>query len=209
MELIERLNWRYATKKFNPEREISDEDFNTLKEAVRLAASSYGLQLYKVLVIEDVELRKKLTPASWNQTQIEDASKLFVFCNYTSVERDDIQGIASKKEVANKMAKDSMKGYVDFIEGKLNEKSGAEIEAWTAKQTYLALGNLLNACAELKIDACPIEGFEPEQYNEILGLKDKGLNAAVVAAVGYRSEEDGTQHAPKVRKDEEELFEVR
>lgn len=208
MQLLEKLKWRYATKKFDAKKEISEEDFKTLKEAIRLSASSYGLQLYRVLIIEDKELREKLKPASWGQSQITDASKLFVFCNYATVKPEDVQEYLNLKAKAINVDPKELQGYADFINGKLGEKSATEIEAWTAKQTYIALGNLLYAAAELNIDACPMEGFEADQYNDILGLKEKGLNAAVIATVGYRSEEDQTQHAPKVRKSEEDLFEV-
>lgn len=208
MHLLENLNWRYATKKFDAKKEISEEDFKALKEAVRLSASSYGLQLYKVLIVEDEETRKKLQPASWGQTQIVDASKLFVFCNYATVKKEDVQAYFDLKAEKMGIEVSGLQGYVDFINGKLEEKSTQEIESWTAKQTYIALGNLLTAAAELKIDACPMEGFSPDEYSEILGLKEKGLNAAVIATVGYRSEDDETQHAPKVRKAEKDLFEV-
>ncbi len=107
------------------------------------------------------------------------------------------------------IAIDALKGYGDFIKGKLAEKSAVGLDHWTARQTYIALGNLLAACAELKIDACPMEGFEPEMYNEILGLTEEGLYAAVIATIGYRSEEDQTQHAKKVRKPMSSLFEVK
>ena len=208
MPLIEKLNWRYATKKFDASKEISDEDFATLKEAVRLSVSSYGLQLYKVLIIEDEEMRKKLQPASWGQSQIVDASKLFVFCNYDSVRPDHVQDYINRKAKSVDLDPSALQGYADFMNANLGERSTEELQVWTAKQVYLALGNLLDAAAELKIDACPMEGFEADQYDEILGLKAKGLKAAVIATVGYRSEEDDTQHAPKVRKAEADLFEV-
>ena len=206
MHLLEKLNWRYATKKFDANKEITEDDFKTLKEAVRLSVSSYGLQLYKVLIIENKELRTKLQPVSWGQTQIVDASKLFVFCNYATLKPEDVQEYINLKAKSINVDPKELQGYADFINSKLSERSGSEIEAWTAKQTYLALGNLLDASAELKIDACPMEGFEPDKYDEILGLKEKGLNAAVVAAVGYRSDEDQTQNSPKVRKPDEDLF---
>ena len=208
MPLHEKLNWRYATKKFDASKSISDDDFNSIKEAIRMAPSSYGLQLYKVLIIEDEETRKKLQPASWGQSQIVDASKLFVFCNYATVQPEDVQAYVNLKAEKMNMKVEDLQGYADFIVSKLGERTAEEIETWTSKQTYLALANLLDACAELKIDACPMEGFEADKYNEILGLSAKGLNAAVVATVGYRSDEDQTQHGPKIRKSMEDLFEV-
>lgn len=207
MELIEKLNWRYATKKFDSNKTISEQDLDTLKEAVRLSVSSYGLQLYKVLIITDKTIREQLKPASWNQSQITEASHLFVFCNYTDVKPEDIDDFISLTANTRGIEIDNLKGYGDFIKEKLNEKSEMEKTSWLKSQTYIALSNLINACAELKIDACPMEGFEAERYNDILDLKSKGLSAAVIATVGYRHEDDRTQGAPKVRKPSNILFE--
>lgn len=204
--IIEDLNWRYATKKFDATKKISSEDFETLKEVINLSPTSYGLQLYKVLIIEDEAMRKKLQPASWGQTQIVDADKLFVFCNYKTVKAEHVEAYTALKAEKMGMPKAELKGYADFIIGKLGERTEADLANWNAKQCYIALGNLLSACASLKIDACPMEGFEAEQYDEILGLSAQNLEAAVVATVGYRSDEDQTASAPKVRKAHSELF---
>ena len=209
MDFIKNLEWRYATKKFDTQKKVSTEDLEKIKEAIQLSASSYGLQLYKVLIIEDQATREKLKPASWGQPQITDASHLLVFCNYAKVSDDQIDEFIELKSKVQGIPINAIKGYGEFIKGKLAEKSSVEVDHWPARQTYIALGNLLAACAELKIDACPMEGFEPEMYNEILGLTEKGLSAAVVATVGYRSEEDQTQHAKKVRKPMDSLFEVK
>ncbi|NJB72227.1 nitroreductase [Saonia flava] len=208
MELLNNLKWRYATKHFDPSKKVSTENLDMLKEAVQLSVSSYGLQLYKVLVVENKQIREKLKPASWNQNQITDASHLFIFCNYTDVKSKHVDGYIEL--IANKQGIDvsDLSGYGDFMKEKIGEMAEEEQKSWTIRQTYLALGNLLNACAELKIDACPMEGFEAEKYNEILGLTEQGLNAAVIAPVGYRSQEDQTQFRPKVRKPLNELFEV-
>lgn len=208
MKLLENLNWRYATKKFDSIKKISAADLELLKEAIRLSASSYGLQLYKVLIIEDAEIRQKLQPASWGQSQIVDASQVVVFCNYTKISEADIDENIQLKSKTQNVDLDSLKGYGEFIKEKVLKQSQESLNNWTVRQTYIALGNLLNACAELKIDTCPMEGFEPAKYNEILGLEAQGLNAAVVATIGYRSEEDLTQHLPKVRKSQEVLFET-
>jgi nitroreductase len=208
MSLIGDLKWRYATKKYDASKIVSVENIAYIKEAIQLSASSYGLQAYKVLIIEDKTIREKLKPVSWGQTAITDASHLLVFCNYTEIKDETIENfIQLKAEITEKNCAD-FKGYGDFMKAKLNEKSSDEINNWTSKQTYIALSNALNACAELKIDSTPIEGFEPEAYNEILGLAEKGLNASVVLAIGYRSEEDVNQLAKKVRKPLDELFEV-
>ena len=207
MKLIEDLQWRYATKKFDPTKKISPNDLDKIKEAIRLSASSYGLQLYKVLIIEDSETRQALKEASWGQTQITDASHLFVFCSTAQVEVSDIDIYLELKANIQNLDISTLQGYGDFMKGKLTSLSPEAQQNWTARQTYIALGNFLAACAALRIDSCPMEGFDPSQYDEILGLKEKGLTAAVVATAGYRSEEDQTQGMPKVRKASELLFE--
>tara|TARA_R110002167_G_scaffold108398_6_gene276807 strand:+ start:3086 stop:3697 length:612 start_codon:yes stop_codon:yes gene_type:complete len=201
------MKWRYATKKFNPSKNISDSNLERLKEAIQLSVSSYGLQLYKVLVIKDLKLRNRLKKASYDQSQITDASHLFVFCNYTERSEKHIDDYIQATAKMQGSPMDKLSVYGDFIKGSLSQKTDSEWISWSEKQTYLALSNLLMACAELKIDACPMEGFEPDRYNKILGLNKKGLNAAVIAPVGFRSVEDHTQFRKKVRKPKDLLFE--
>ncbi|WP_010520864.1 NAD(P)H-dependent oxidoreductase [Aquimarina agarivorans] len=208
MNLLENLKWRYATKKFDSSKKVKESDLNKLKEAIQLSASSYGLQLYKVLIIEDEELKKKLKPASWDQPQITDCSHLFVFCNYAKVVDKNIDDYISLKSKIQDIEIENLEGYSSFMKNTINTFSEDMQQVWTAKQTYIAMGNLLTACAELKIDACPMEGFDAEKYNEILDLNAKGLSAAVITTVGYRSSEDATANAPKVRKPIDDLFET-
>jgi nitroreductase len=203
---IDNLNWRYATKKFDSNKKISDSDLEKLKEAIQLSASSYGLQPYKVLIIEDLETRKKLQPASWNQSQIVEASHMIVIANATNFDDDLIDDYIDNVSATRAIDKSNLQGYSDFMKSKLLPLSNETKNNWTARQAYIALGNLLSAAADLKIDTCPMEGFEAEQYNKILDLDTKRLNAAVVITLGYRSEEDETQHYKKVRKSEKELF---
>ncbi|NHN24346.1 NAD(P)H-dependent oxidoreductase [Flavobacterium jejuense] len=203
---IENQNWRYATKKFDATRKISNSDLEILKDAIRLSTSSYGLQPYQVFIIENPELRTKLQPASWGQTQIVDASHLFVFANIVNVNESQIDDYITNMAQTRGLNTESLKPYSDFMKSKIITLPSDSKSVWASKQTYLALGNLLNVAAELKIDVTPMEGFEPEKYNEILGLNALGLNASLVAAIGYRHEEDATQHYTKVRKPNEELF---
>lgn len=203
---IENQKWRYATKKFDATKKIATKDLETLKEAILLSTSSYGLQPYKVLIIENPELRAKLQPASWGQTQIVDASHLLVFANSVDVTENEIDNYMANIANTRGLQIEDLKPYSDFMKSKLIPLPAETKAIWTSKQTYLALGNLLNAAAELKIDVTPMEGFEPEKYNEILGLNALGLNASLVATLGYRHEEDATQHYAKVRKPNEELF---
>ena len=203
---IENQKWRYATKKFDATKKVSASDLETLKEAIQLSTSSYGLQLYKVFIIENPEVRSQLQPASWGQSQIIEASHLFVFANIVDVQENHIDAYVQNFANTRGLTVEDLKGYSDFMKSKIVPLQVEQKAVWTSKQTYLALGNLLNAAAELKIDVTPMEGFEPEKYNEILGLNALGLNASLVAAVGYRHEEDATQHYVKVRKPKQELF---
>jgi nitroreductase len=203
---IENQNWRYATKKFDATKKVSKEDLETLKEAIRLSASSYGLQPYKVLIIENPEIRAKIQPVAWGQSQIVDASQLFVFANITNFGETEIDASLTNTAETRGLPIDALKGYGDFMKSKITTLPEEVRNTWTAKQTYLALGNLMNAAAELKIDVTPMEGFEPEKVNEILGLSSLKLNASLIATIGYRHEEDATQHNIKVRKSKEELF---
>jgi nitroreductase len=203
---IKDANWRYATKKFDASKKISTEDLNTLKEAIRLSSSSYGLQPYKVIIVENPELRAQLQPAAWGQSQIVEASHLIIFANDTNLGDVEIDGLLKIMSETRDTPIEALAGYGDFMKSKISTLTAEAKNIWTAKQTYLALGNLLNAAAELKIDVTPMEGFVPSQVNEILGLDKLNLNATLIATLGYRHEEDATQYYKKVRKSNEELF---
>ena len=203
---IENQKWRYATKKFDATKKVSASDLETLKEAIQLSTSSYGLQLYKVFIIENPEIRAQLQPVSWGQTQIVDASHLFVFANIVDVQDNHIDEYVNNMATTRGLSVEDLKGFSDFMKSKIVPLSVEQKTVWTSKQTYLAMANLINAAAELKIDVTPMEGFEPEKYNEILGLNALGLNASLIAPIGYRHEEDATQYYPKVRKPKQELF---
>jgi nitroreductase len=207
MSLLDTLKWRYACKKFNPSKKVSDQDIDFIKEAIQLSASSFGLQLYKVLVIEDHELKSILRPASWNQSQITDCSHLFVFCHYSQMTKNMVDEYAElRSRIQNKSKEETMK-YINYMYGKVSTYSSAYFDAWASRQTYIALANLLTACGELKIDSCPIEGFEKDSYNQILGLTALNLSASVVAAVGYRADDEPNQFNKKVRRPMEQIFE--
>ena len=203
---IKNANWRYATKKFDATKKISKDDLETLKEAIRLSASSYGLQPYTVFIIENPEIRAKLQPAAWGQSQIVDASQVIVFANNTDFGTEQIDAYIQNLTQTRGISQESVKGYADFMKAKISALTPEEKNVWTAKQTYIAMTNLLNIAAELYIDVTPMEGFEAEKVNEILGLDKLGLNASLLATIGYRHEEDATQNYVKVRKSNEELF---
>lgn len=206
MNFLKNQKWRYATKKFDPQKTISNEHLEQLKEAVQLSVSSYGLQSYQVLIVQNKPLQDKLRKVSWNQSQITEASHLFIFCNETYVNPLAIDDFIKLTSQIRNIPLETLQGYGDFMKAKLAEKSIEDQFYWSKNQTYIAMANLLAACAELKIDACPMEGFEVEAYNEILGLDSKGLNASVIVPIGYRSTDDHSQTATKVRKPTEKLF---
>ena len=203
---LENQNWRYATKKFDATKKITTEDLNTLKEAIRLSASSYGLQPYKIIIVENPEIRAQLQPAAYGQAQVVDASLLIIFANEINFGAEEIDNFGKNISNTRGIQLESIQGYVDFMKSNIVSLSEETRNIWSSKQTYLALGNLLNVAAELKIDTTPMEGFVPAQVNEILGLDKLGLNATLLATLGYRHEEDATQHYKKVRKSNEDLF---
>jgi len=205
-DFITNQNWRYATKKFNAAKKISTQDLNTLKEAIRLSSSSYGLQPYKVIIVENPDLRAQLQPAAYGQAQVVDASHLIVFAHDTNVDDDTVNQYINRISETRNIPVESLAGFGDYMKGGINSMPQDVKNIWASKQTYLALGNLLNAAAELKIDITPMEGFVPAKVNEILGLDKLNLNASLMATIGYRHDEDATQHSKKVRKSNEELF---
>lgn len=205
---LESLSWRYAAKKYDAAKKVSKEDLDTLKQAVRLSVSSVGLQPYKIFIVESDEMRNKLKAAAGgnNQNIIADSSYLFVFANELNVSDTHVSKYMDTISKTRGLAPEAIKGFSDYISGYLAGLTEEQKNIWTAKQSYIALSTLVNTAALLRIDATPMEGFNAEEFNKILGLDELGLNAAVIAAVGYRHEEDAMQHAVKVRKPLEELF---
>lgn len=207
-KIIENLKWRYATKKFDSTKKIPQKELETLLEALQLSASSYGMQFYKFLIIKNSQVREKLKEASWGQAQVSEASDLIVMCSIKSIGDAHVDtAVANTGEIRSIPSQD-LNGYSNFVKSKVNELNKEEKMHWTAKQVYIALGFALSACAELRIDACPMEGFDPQKYDEILGLSAKGLEATLVLPIGYRSQDDKSQHLKKARKSKENLFEM-
>jgi len=203
---IANQSWRYATKKYDSNKKINAYDLDFLKEAIRLSVSSYGLQPYQIFIIENPAIREQIKDVSYNQIQVTEASHLFVFANYTNLTNNHIDNFIKNTVTARQINYDEMTGYGNFIKTIFKSKNQQEINDWAAKQAYIALGNLVNAAAELKIDVTPMEGFIAEKVNEILALDAKNLNAVLIAPVGYRATDDESQHYPKVRKSTDDLF---
>ena len=195
--VIEKLNWRYATKVFDKSKKLSEDDLNILLESLRLTPSSFGLQPWKFVLVKNIDLREKIKDASYGQTQMTDASDLIVLCAKETITEDDVVKITGNNE-----------GYKNMIMGSIKNKSNDEILNWNAKQVYLALGFLLETAAIMNIDACPMEGFDNKKVDEILGLNEKGLKSVVICPVGYRSEDDKYANNPKFRFPQSELVTI-
>ncbi|KAK3604170.1 hypothetical protein CHS0354_001977 [Potamilus streckersoni] len=205
-DLIKSLQWRYATKKFDPSKKLSETQLNELMQATALSASSFGLQPYHILVITNPETRQKLRPVSWGQAQITDASHLFVFCNMVKPTEKTADVFIDNVSKTRGVPKETLADYAGMIKGFIKNMDDNSLKGWTARQAYLAAGNLMLAAAHAEIDTCPMEGFSAADYNQILGLDDKGLNAAVLVAVGFRAADDPYIKSVKVRKPLTDLF---
>jgi nitroreductase len=207
VQLLEQLNWRYATKGFDPKRKISAPDWAALEEALLLSPSSGGLQPWKFIVVTDPALRAKLSPASYGQAQISDASHLIVFASKNNFGEADVDAHIKHVAEVRGVPVAALAPYRDILVGGIVKSMDETARnAWARNQAYIALGNLLTSAALLGIDACPMEGFSRDQYDEILGLKAKGFASAVIATFGYRSATDKYADAPKVRFPREQLF---
>jgi len=204
-QIIEALNWRYAVKKFDTKK-IPQEKLNTLLESLRLTPSSLGLQAWKFIIVENKEIRKQLLPASMNQQQILDASHLLVLARNKDLSDFDVKKWTDFLALERNMEDDKRDGFHQMILGYLNGQEEESIEIWLDKQLYIALGSLMTVCALEGIDSCPMEGFNRQQYDDILKLEEKGLKSVVVCPIGYRSEEDPYQHQVKVRYPKEDVF---
>ncbi|MBO9729178.1 MAG: NAD(P)H-dependent oxidoreductase [Chitinophaga sp.] len=208
MDILSKLEWRYAVKKFDPAKQLSEAQLEKLIAATRLSASSYGLQPYKILIVENPAVREQLKSASNNQSQITDASHLIIFARYTDLNDSHVDDYTSNIATTRQIDPEQLAGFSGVMKGTVNRLGATGTAIWSAKQAYLALGTLLIAAAVENVDACPMEGFDAAKYDEILGLKDKGLATVVLAAVGFRAADDVMQHAKKVRKPIKELVET-
>ncbi|PZD79364.1 NAD(P)H-dependent oxidoreductase [Mesonia sp. K7] len=205
MNSIEALNWRYATKKFDAETLLPESKIDTLKHAFRLTATSYGLQPMKLLVIQDKNAQQKIQTLCMNQQQIGTASHLLILCTVQNINEDFIEKYFTKvKQIRNTPDK-IIQPFQDFLTEDFKEKTKQEIETWAVNQVYLAMGNLLTVCAQEKIDACPMEGFQQLEINRFLELEKLGLSAALLLPVGIRAADDIFADFKKVRKPLEEI----
>ncbi|MCH2157008.1 MAG: NAD(P)H-dependent oxidoreductase [Opitutales bacterium] len=196
---LEAQDWRYATKQFDPTKKLTDAQVDLLKETLRLTPSSFGVQPWKFVMVETPELRQKLVEQSWGQAQVADASHLFVLCRLTEITEEWVLAYMANAAETRGVPLEAMDSFRDvvlnFIKG-LDDEQKAD---WMNRQSYIALGNLMTVCAYEGIDACPMEGFNPAGYSEVLNLPELGLTPVVACPVGFRSKEDKYAAIPKVR----------
>ncbi len=206
MSNLKALNWRYATKKFDPSKELNDEKIEVLKQAFNLTATSYGLQPLKMIIVNNKEIQKKLREFSYNQQQVDTASHVLIICIENEVGEGFINDYFKRVKHIRETPDEIIKPFQEFLVQDFKAKAQEEIEAWAINQAYLALGTLLTVCAAEEIDACPMEGFEPEKYNELLNLKKRNLKSVLVLPVGYRAEDDMFSKFKKVRRPLDEVI---
>lgn len=205
-DLINSLNKRYAVKKFDPNRKLTDDQLRDVLESARLTATSYGLQLMKVVIVESDELKEKLVNCSFGQRQVVDASHLLVLCRERDLDLDHIDGYISNISETRAIQKESLSGFKNAMMNSILTKKKEDQELWMEKQVYIALGNLLTSCAVLGIGSCPMEGFIPEEYDEILGLEGMNLASVLVLPVGYPSPDDPNAKNKKVRRSDDQFI---
>ncbi|MFY0631517.1 MAG: NAD(P)H-dependent oxidoreductase [Flavobacteriaceae bacterium] len=205
MSSIENLEWRYAVKKFDENKMVSQAKIDLLKEAFNLTATSYGLQPIKLVVLQNKEIQKSLVEHSWNQQQVAQASHVLILCVETNLNGADVENYFNKVKAVRNTPDEIINPFKDYLKETISDKSKGDLHAWAKNQAYLALGNLLTVCANEKIDSCPMEGFIPEKYDEILDLTSKNLVSVLVFPVGYRAEDDFMKEQKKVRKNIEEI----
>ncbi|MBS1784094.1 MAG: NAD(P)H-dependent oxidoreductase [Acidobacteria bacterium] len=204
--LVETLNWRYATKRFDASKKIDAKTWEALEESLVLTPSSYGLQPWKFVVVTDPALRAQLKAQAWGQGQVTDASHLVVFTHRTDLTEADVDRLIARVSEVRGVGLDSLAGYRQVMIGNLVEgPKRATIADWTARQAYIALGQLMTSAAALGVDATPMEGLDPKAFDQILGLEGSGYATVMACAVGYRAEDDAYAKLPKVRFAKEEL----
>ena len=209
-DLLAALHWRYATKAFDPDRKIPADTWTALEDSLVLTPSSYGLQPWKFLVITDKATRESLVPHSWGQRQVADCSHLVVFTVKTHITEADVDAYIQRVVEVRGGSPDALAPYrqmmlSDIVHG---PRSRAATD-WAKKQTYIALGQLMLSAALLGIDTCPMEGFAPDKYDEILGLQSHGLTTSVACPLGYRAAADKYADLPKVRFPKDSVIEHR
>jgi len=205
-QLIGNLEWRYATKVFDATTKIPAHLWAGLVKSLVLTPTSYGLQPYKFLVIQDAAIRAALLPHSWGQKQVVDCSHYVVFLARTDMKPADVDKLIQRTSDVRHIPVENLAKYRDIILSNLvNGPRGKNAHEWAARQTYIALGNLMTCAAVLGVDACPMEGIDPAEYDKILKLDGTGYKTVVACALGYRAAADKYAAQPKVRYETKDL----
>jgi nitroreductase len=204
--LIESLQWRYATKAFDPERQIPESIWSSLEDSLILTPSSFGLQPWHFFVITNPEIKAELLPHSWNQIQVTECSHFVVFAAQKNVGDVEISQLMDRTSILRKVETATLDGYRQMMSGFMAQMNPEQLLNWAKLQSYIALGQLMTSASVLGIDACPMEGFVSAEYDRILGLEEKGLSTSVACALGYRSPADKYASLPKIRYEKSELI---
>ena len=209
MNIVENLEWRYAVKKFDSERILPQEKIDKLKITFNLTATSYGLQPIRMVIVQNKDLQEKLVPFSMKQPQVGQASHVLVFCIEKNIDNDYIIEYFERVKSIRQINEEVLAPFKNSLLSNFSSLKNSELQNWAKNQAYLAIGNLLTVCAIEKIDSCPMEGFQPESYDQLLGLSKKGLTSVLVMPIGYRAEDDMFSEFKKVRRDlNESIIEI-
>ena len=201
MDIIKKLEWRYAVKKFDENKLVSELKLEKLKQAFNLTATSYGLQPIKLLVVQDKKLQKELVKLSYGQNQLAEASHVFVICIEKKIDKKFIHDYFKRVQQVRKTSDEILEPFKGALVESFSKKEMKEVHDWATNQAYLALGTLLTVCALEEVDACPMEGFQPKGYDQILGLDKLKLTSVLVLPIGYRASDDMFAGLKKVRRD--------
>jgi len=205
-KIIEQLNWRYATKKFDTDKKLSKAKIEILKESFNLTATSFGLQTIKMLIVTNEHIKKSLVPDAYNQNQVAEASHLLVICIQKNITDSDVIDYFNNVKRLRNTPDAILDPFRKNLLKTMRDKSVEQRQQWSMNQAYIVLGNLMTVCAIEGIDACPMEGFVSEKYDELLNLDEKGLKSVLLLPVGYRAEDDMFASFKKVRKSLEETI---
>ena len=202
-DIIKDLEWRYAVKKFDSSKEIKASKLETIKKAFNLTATSYGLQPIKMVILKNKKLQEQLVQYSYGQQQVAQASHVLILCIEKKIDADYISGYFKKVKEIRGTSDSVLEPFKNALVSEFNKMDSKQIEHWATNQAYLAMGNLLTICAVEQLDACPMEGFIPDSYDELLNLGSKDLRSVLVLPIGYRAEDDMFSEFKKVRRDME------
>ncbi len=206
MSLVKAFEWRYATKKYNTAKKVDDAVFADLTETVRLAPSSFGLQPYQFLLVEDKAKLEEISAAAHGQPQITTGAHVMVLAVETNIDKKTVASYIDKAAIARQTDRKNLEPREQFVNMMISKLDYAQRIVWAEKQAFLAVGVFVSAAAQAGVDASPMEGFDNAKIDEILGLKEKNLTSALLFVIGYRSDEDEFATIPKVRKPKEEIF---